>query len=419
MVDEFPQAQVLCKGGRQEQAGIGHQAVVVKDDADTVGIVLWQHLLGAPCFRAVFCFKTILPDSEEHPLASSRTVPKVVSRWIRVKGRGSAQGIAAGILADVCGKSLSLTGTLLGGYSSTIFHLLYRFSPEIRTEFGHSDEHRWIQWYGFEEVTIGKPDDDAVEDGRNSRRRSYRMVVRERPGLVPSALFHIIGNTVFLRLADVASGLPDYEEKILVSSMDSEEDATGYSQRTAYNTVFEELKKELAAALKSGSKRLLATYLQTLLAYPDGCTRGETVFDPRSGDVIVQVSPLSEEKLYPKEKALIDLVAAERLEGRRVLVYVTHTGTRDITGRMDDILTRHGFRVAVMKADAVAPNRREKWVADKVKEGIDVLICHPRLVQTGLDLIDFPTIVWDETDYSVYVVRQASRRSWRIGQTRR
>ena len=203
-----------------------------------------------------------------------------------------------------------------------------------------------------------------------------------------------------------------------MSSMDSEEDSTGYSQRTAYNTVFEELKKELAAALKSGSKRLLATYLQTLLAYPDGCTRGETVFDPRSGDVIVQVPPLSEDKLYPKEKALIDLVAAERLEGRRVLVYVTHTGTRDITGRMDDILTRHGFRVAVMKADAVAPNRREAWVADKVKEGIDVLICHPRLMQTGLDLIDFPTIVWDETDYSVYVVRQASRRSWRIGQTR-
>ena len=118
------------------------------------------------------------------------------------KGRGSAQGIAAGILADVCGKSLSLTGTLLGGYSSTIFHLLYRFSPEIRTEFGRSDEHRWIQRYGFEEVTVGKPDDDAIEDGRNSRRRKYRKVVRERPGLVPSALFHIIGNTVF-HLQDV------------------------------------------------------------------------------------------------------------------------------------------------------------------------------------------------------------------------
>ena len=211
------------------------------------------------------------------------------------KGRGSAQGIAAGVLADVCGKSLSLSGTLMGGYSSTLFHLLYRFSPEIRTDFGRSDEHRWIQRYGFEEHTVGKPDDDSVEDGRFSRRRKYRKVVRERPGLVPSALFHIIGNTVFLRLADVASGLPSYEEQVMLSSMDSEEDATGYSQRSAYNTVYEELRLKLAEALKAGSKRLLATYLQTLLAYPDGCTRGETVFDPRSGDVIVQVPPLSED----------------------------------------------------------------------------------------------------------------------------
>ena len=59
--------------------------MVVKDDADTVGVVLWQHLLGAPCFRAGFCSKTIIPDSEEHPLASSRAVPKDVLRWIRAK----------------------------------------------------------------------------------------------------------------------------------------------------------------------------------------------------------------------------------------------------------------------------------------------------------------------------------------------
>ena len=334
------------------------------------------------------------------------------------KARGSAQGIAAGVLADACGKSLSLTGTLLGGYASTIFHLLYRFSPEIRTEFGRSDEGRWIKRYGFEEHSIGKDDDDALEDGRNSRRRKFRKVVRERPGLVPSALFHIIPNTVFLRLSDVASGLPDYDEQILLSSLDSEEDGTGYSQRSAYNRVFGNLKEALSKALKSGSKRLLATYLQTLLAYPDGCTKGETVFDPRSGEIIVSVPPLSEERVYPKEQALIDLVAAERLAGRRVLVYVTHTGTRDITGRMEDILTRHGFRVAVMKAEAVAPDRREAWVADRVEKGLDVLICHPRLVQTGLDLVDFPSIVWFETDYSVYVMRQASRRSWRIGQTR-
>ena len=45
-----------------------------------------------------------------------------------------------------------------------------------------------------------------------------------------------------------------------------------------------------------------------------------------------------------------------------------------------------------------------------------MLICHPRLMATRLDLINCPTIVWHETDYLVYVMRQASRWSWRIGQ---
>ena len=343
------------------------------------------------------------------------------------KGRGSAQGIAAGVLADVCGKSLSLSGTLMGGYSSTLFHLLYRFSPEIRSEFERTEESRWIQRYGFLEQSIGKSDDDDAADGRASKRRNYRKVVRERPGLAPSALFHLIGNTVFLRLADVASGLPPYEEQVLLSSLDSEPDpkakspeGVSYSQRSAYADLEATMRAALKSALSQGSKRLLAAYLQSLLAYPDGCTRGETVLDPGSDEenILVQLPPLTEDKLYPKEQALIDLVAQERMAGRRVLVYATHTGTRDITGRMQAFLTKNGFRSAVMKADAVAPDKREAWVAKQVEQGIDVLICHPRLVQTGLDLIDFPTICWFETDYSVYTMRQASRRSWRIGQTR-
>ena len=257
-----------------------------------------------------------------------------------------------------------------------------------------------------------------MEDGRNSRRHKYRKVIKERPGLAPSALFHLIGNSVFLRLSDVASGLPDYDEQVMLTAMDRDANATGFSQKSAYEKLFEKLRHAMVKALADGSRRLLSTYLQSLLAYPDGCTRGETVFDPASGEPLIQVPPLAEDRVYPKEKTLLELVAAERLAGRRVLVYATHTGTRDITGRMDDMLTRHGFKVAVMKADSVAPERREAWLAEKVKQGVDVIICHLRLVQTGLDLVDFPTIVWYETDYSVYTMRQASRRSWRIGQTR-
>ena len=34
----------------------------------------------------------------------------------------------------------------------------------------------------------------------------------------------------------------------------------------------------------------------------------------------------------------------------------------------------------------------------------------------GLDLLAMPTILFYESGYSIYVLRQASRRSWRIGQ---
>jgi hypothetical protein len=41
--------------------------------------------LGAPFLGLFCCYKTIISDSEEHPMASSRTVPKAVLRWIRAK----------------------------------------------------------------------------------------------------------------------------------------------------------------------------------------------------------------------------------------------------------------------------------------------------------------------------------------------
>ena len=46
------------------------------------------------------------------------------------------------------------------------------------------------------------------------------------------------------------------------------------------------------------------------------------------------------------------------------------------------------------------------------------MICHPKLAETGLDLLDFPTIIFCESGHSLHTLRQASRRSWRIGQRR-
>jgi SNF2 family DNA or RNA helicase len=79
------------------------------------------------------------------------------------------------------------------------------------------------------------------------------------------------------------------------------------------------------------------------------------------------------------------------------------------------MLDERGFKSAVLRA-SVEASRREDWVAEQVERGIDVLICNPELVKTGLDMLEFPTIVFMQSGYNVYTVQQAARRSWRIGQ---
>ena len=99
----------------------------------------------------------------------------------------------------------------------------------------------------------------------------------------------------------------------------------------------------------------------------------------------------------------MDLVAAERLAGRRVLVHVTQTGTRDITGRMEEFLGRHGFPGRGGDEGRRGPARAPRDVGGETgRGGRRRARCHPRLVQTGLDLVEFPMICWYETEVSVF-----------------
>lgn len=309
-----------------------------------------------------------------------------------------------------------LTGTLLGGYASNLFHLLYRFSPGIRAEFAHDDEAAWVARYGYLERITKRDPNAYTDDGRQSRRRGYVTRIVEKPGILPPILLHLLGNTVFLHLRDVTQNLPSYQERVLLVPLAEGHGEDEPSQAHCYRQLASDLHQAVQQALHAGSKRLLGAYLQALLSYPDGCTRAETVLDPRTNAVLASAPALPAEQLYPKEQALIELVQRERARGRRVLVYVTHTNLRDITPRLSAVLEYEGFRVGVLKTDTVSAERREEWVAARVRDGLDVLLTNPRLVQTGLDLIAFPSIVWAEVDYSVYTLRQASRRSWRIGQ---
>ena len=131
--------------------------------------------------------------------------------------------------------------------------------------------------------------------------------------------------------------------------------------------------------------------------------------------LIAATRDLDENFVYAKERRLVEEIKASLELGRKVQVYAVYTQKRDVTRRLESILAKEGIRVAVLTTQ-VAPEEREAWYERQLRSGVQVVICHPRLVQTGLDFWAFPDIFFYETGYSIYTLRQASRRSWRIGQ---
>jgi hypothetical protein len=225
---------------------------------------------------------------------------------------------------------------------------------------------------------------------------------------------YLMENTAFVSLEDIAANLPAYNESVIPVEMDCE-------LSEAYTDILEAIKKALEEYPRNPS--LTSLMLNTLLCYPDHPFGFDAIDgkikDKQTGAIeVVHVcdpAELDKSKLYPKEQALLDDVKAELAQGRRVQVFGTFTGRHDVTARLKWVFEQAGLRTAVLKS-SVPTDAREAWYEARLAEGVQVVVCHPKLVETGLDLLEFPTIYFYETGYSLFTLRQASRRSWRIGQ---
>jgi hypothetical protein len=340
------------------------------------------------------------------------------------KGADTAQGNAAGALAASCKKVLALTGTLIGGYAEHLRPLLFRLSPRslVQEGLGWSNSTAFNERYGRIETKITQKCE--VSDDNRMSRGSKATTKSIRPGIMP-ILFgrHLIDKAVFLSLSEVADNLPHLDEECISVSMDDEL-ARAYREK-----VEKPLAEAIKVMLRRRDRRLLGAMVQTLLAYPDYPFDWQPVgyWDRGEGRgpgryVTVAMPPsLSEDVIRPKEQALIDLVQSEKAKGRKVWVYVQFTDKHDVSARLEKLLRQAGLKVEVLRA-SVPLAQREDWIAQHAPK-LDVIISHPRLVETGLDLFDkagrhnFPTITFYETGYNLFTLRQASRRAWRIGQT--
>ena len=217
----------------------------------------------------------------------------------------------------------------------------------------------------------------------------------------------MLENAAFISQEDISSGLPAYTEIPVPIEMDDD-------LRSAYNS----LETEVQGNIKGGfNLKIMGQLIQTLSIYPDMPYNVSNVIHPDTGEVIVEPPSLDSSVLRNKEARLLELVKRKKEAGEKVLVYYHWTNKTDLDTKLPALLESEGIKTAVLKS-SVKAEIREEWIKKQLNENIDVLICNPTLIETGLDLLDFTTIIYYQMGYNLYTMRQASRRSWRLSQTK-
>jgi SNF2 family DNA or RNA helicase len=327
----------------------------------------------------------------------------------------TSQGNNLGVLYRGSRRLIGLTGTLMGGYADDLFNLFYRMEPRVMVaqgfDAGSSGRRDFAERYGVLESIEKVPNSD------NACTRTQKVTTRQvrKPGASPLVFGNfLMSSTAFVTLEDIAQYLPAYEESVIEVPMDAE-----------LAKAYEGIEEDIRDALKRnrGNRSLMSLMMHRLLLYPDhpygiGEIWGKR-FDPVAGrleEFLVTTAPdLPEATLQAKERKLIEDIREELRQERRCQIYVTFTGEHDVAARLECVLRNAGLRVAVLRP-SVPTLKREAWYQKQLKDGVEVVICHPKLVETGLDLLAFPTLYFVQTGYSLHTLRQASRRSWRIGQ---
>lgn len=319
------------------------------------------------------------------------------------KAGHSLNGHSMGILAASFPKFIGLTGTLTGGYADSLFYLLYRLEPHRLKNFGYSGVEKWQRAYGVIEE-IQELDDS---DHRYGRIKQKNVIIRKKPGISPEVVGRFfLDKSCFLRLGDVLDGLPPYNESVVTIEMDD-------GQRGPYK----KLESDLRDAVRRYKTKACGAMLQALLSYPDSCVSfpEDIVIKSNDGELERITAPqIDGDSLLPKEKELIEIIRNEKSQGRKTLVYVTFTGSRDIRPRIKKVIEAKGFTAGILH-ESIEPKKREAWI-NQHSHKYDVLITNAELVKIGLDMYNFPTIVFYQSGYNIYSLRQAARRSWRIGQ---
>lgn len=342
----------------------------------------------------------------------SRKIDGLIADELHQFSADSGQGDAMGELFAAAKKCIGMTATLINGYASGIFYLLYRMCAYRMEQDGQSyaAPAQFAREYGVTEDTY-----EVREGGYNSNRRTAKRKKRSRqkPGVSPLVYSRfLLENGVFLSLMDMGKDLPEYEEIPVPLRLPENQQRAYDDLEHAFHGIFKDRSREG----RKLAQKLLSVSLNLMMAYPDQPYGHEPVLHPVTRDpLVVPQSSGGPDEETEKDRQTLDIIRRKVDCGERVLLYVNWVRL-DSRTRLKRFLTDAGVRAEIME-DTVPPRGREEWVANHLRQGMQVMITNPGLVETGLDLNDFTTLIFYDMAFKLFTFRQASRRSWRINQT--
>ncbi|MCR9292019.1 MAG: polymorphic toxin-type HINT domain-containing protein [bacterium] len=339
------------------------------------------------------------------------------------QGDDTLAAISASKLACSVPRVITLTGTFLNGYAHSIQHLLFRLEPKSLQAMGfqYGETKRFAERYGRLERTLKVKVAESNKTGRGSRARGS---VKVRPGIMPT-LFgdHLLENSVFLKLTDIADDLPPISRTVQPVAMDEE-------QAAAYRQLESAMAQAVQIAMETKDHRLIMRIVVALMGYPDHPHGwGPIGYETEDGKWVHIVTPkeLDRDMIRPKERQMMDFVRSEVSQGRKCAIFCEMTDKRDVQPRVQELLKRVGVTSAILRSGKVPTTKREEWI-EKWMPKVDALIVNPRCCETGLDLFrksnsmfggytyNVPTLFWYQIPTKTSTFRQASGRSWRLGQ---
>ena len=231
---------------------------------------------------------------------------------------GSGQGDAMAEMFGAAKKVVGMTATLVNGYSSGLFRLLYRIAPAamLADHKRYDRERDFNDEYGVTEAVYELSDVGMAKNRRHAKRK---LREKQLPGVSPLAYSRfLLDSAAFMGLADIGEALPEYEE-IPVGLAIGGETAREYAR-------IEEAFKALFRASRQAPHGLLGAYLNLLTAYPDQPYGHAPVLCPKTGHELVRPGDTAGEgDVLEKDAKTLELVKDKMSKGGRVLIYTAWT----------------------------------------------------------------------------------------------